>query len=224
MAKHGTIPKKLQIDKANARIVIVLAASAFISTFCLVSARSLLGQRSYQSRVIKEKTATVTALKTNLKTANTLVDSYKVFVSSPNNIIGGNPGGTGDKDGDNAKIILDALPSKYDFPALASSLEKILLDRKFKINAITGSDDELAQGATASSPTPVPIDMPFQLSVTSSYDASNVLLDVLNRTVRPFQISQISLGGSTKEITLTISGKTFYQPAKDLNITTKVVQ
>lgn len=223
MAKTNTLGKKLQIDKANSRVIMILVGAAFITTFSLVSARALLNQRNYQSRVIKEKEIAAKTLKENLTAANTIANSYKAFVSNPTNVIGGNATGSGDNDGDNAKIILDSLPSRYDFPALAASLEKILLDKKFKISGITGSDDELAQ-VNSNSPTPVPIDMPFEVSVSGQYETMNVLFDVMERSIRPFQISTINLSSSSKDVNLKLTAKTFYQPAKNLNINTKVVK
>src|SRR6185436_19057656 len=97
-----------------------------ITVFSLMASRGLLGQRSYQARVINEKGKAVKQLQSNVAATKSLVDSYSNFTSLSSNVLGGNPRGTGDKDGDNGKIVLDSLPSKYDFPALTTSLEKIL--------------------------------------------------------------------------------------------------
>lgn len=223
MATKQASGKRFQIDKANSRVVIILAIAAFVATFSVISSKALITQRNYQARVIAEKTKTAKTLKANLTSANTLAESYRNFVSTPQNVLGGSPQGQADNDGDNAKIVLDALPSKYDFPALAASLEKILLDRQLKINGITGSDDELAQG-NVTSPAPQPVDMPFEIAVTSSYDSVQVLFDILGRSIRPFQVTELNLTGTTDNVTLNLSAKTFYQPEKNLNITTKVVK
>ena len=126
MANNPLSSKRLQIDKANASMVAFLAVAAFIAVFSLVASKALLSQRSYQSRVIAEKKKALTQLKTNNQAATELVAAYKSFVAAPENIIAGSASGSGDRDGDNAKIVLDALPSKYDFPALVTSIEKIL--------------------------------------------------------------------------------------------------
>ncbi len=164
----NTSLKRIQINKANTTMVIAIAVAAFVFTFSLVAGRSLLNKRSYQSKVIAGKEAAVKQLEANITASNTLAESYKTFVSSNENVIGGNPKGTGDRDGDNAKIILDALPSQYDFPALTSSVEKVLSTNGFKITAITGTDDEVAQQKTPESSTPKPVDMPFEVSVTTN--------------------------------------------------------
>jgi len=77
----------------------------------------------------------------------------------------GTHGGSGDNDGSNSKIILDALPSTYDFPALASSLEKLLASKGVPVSSLSGTDDQLNQETNTSSPTPAPVPMPFLIFI-----------------------------------------------------------
>ncbi|MES2971658.1 MAG: hypothetical protein V4702_05025 [Patescibacteria group bacterium] len=215
--------KRLQIDKANASMVIFLAAASFVIVFSLLASRALLGQRSYQTRVIKEKKKALTQLKANNQAASQLANTYKTFVSTPDNIIGGNPTGSGDRDGDNARIVLDALPSKYDFPALATSLDKILNDKKYKINSISGTDDELAQ-STPTATAAQPVEIPFQVSISGSFDAIQGLLNVFQNSIRPIYLHSMDLSGSDNNLTINVTAGTYYQPEKKINITTKVVK
>ncbi len=214
--------KHLQIDKANRSLVITSALCAVVFSFSVVGCRALLSQRSYQTRVIKEKTTAAKQLKANVETSQKLATAYKAFVSTPENVIGGTTAGQGQRDGDNAKIVLDALPSRYDFPALATSLEKILSEGGYRINGITGIDDELNQAAATSNGAPV--DIPFQVSVSGNYDATLKLLDILDRSIRPFQVETIGLSGTTSSITMVVAAKTFYQPEKTLLIKTQEVK
>jgi len=221
MAKFNISSKRLQIDKTNARIVGTIAGAAAIFVFSLVASKALLSQRSYQNRVIDGKEQAVKQLKDNVAAVENLVTSYTAFVNAPDNVLGGNPKGSGDKDGDNAKIVLDALPSKYDFPALATSLEKLL--GSYKINAITGTDDEVNQQNTAS-PSPVPVEMPFEITVTGTYGSMKDLVATLERSIRPIQVQTIELSGNDADLKAVISAKTFYQPEKDLNNTTREIR
>ncbi len=223
MAKVKISAKQLQIDKANTQMVLAVAIASFVVIFSLVASKALLSQHSYQKRVIKEKNKAVKQLQENTEAVKSLVTSYQNFVSTPENVLGGNPAGKGDKDGDNAKIILDALPSKYDFPALATSLEKILTDQNYEIRSIVGTDDEINQQDT-SSPTPAPVEMPFQITVSSNYGSLKKLIQTLQDSIRPFQIQTIEFGGQDANLTIIINAKTFYQPSKNLNITTKEVR
>lgn len=223
MAKQTISGKRLQIDKAYASTVIFLAAASFVVMFSLVASRALLSQRSYQARVIKEKRAALAQLKANNQAATQLVNSYKAFIATPENIIGGNPSGSGDRDGDNARIVLDALPSKYDFPALATSMEKVLTSKNHKINSISGIDDELNQSTVSSAPVQ-PVEIPFQVSISGNFDAVQGFIDILERSIRPIQLNKLDFSGDDKELTVSATAKTYYQPEKTFKITTKVVK
>lgn len=219
--------KRILIDKSNASMVIVVAVVAFITVFSLISSKTLLDQRSYKARVIKEQKKALAQLKANNKAASELEASYKAFISPTENIIGGTVDGTSDKDGDNARIVLDALPSKYDFPALASSLEKILTDQNFKINDISGIDDELKQvipPAPGAAAVIAPVEIPFLISVTGSFEAAQGLMDTFQKSIRPIKVSKISLEDKTGVLNIDVNAKTYYQPEKSIKITPTVVK
>lgn len=216
--------KRVMIDKANARLVIVVSVAAFAAVFSLVAAKTLWSQAAYQGRVITAKQAALTQLEANVKAMDQLKPSYDAFVGATTNVIGGNSLGSGPQDGDNAKIILDALPSKYDFPALATNMETLVNDQSVQLTSISGVDDEVAQSSNVDSPSPQPVEMPFQLSVTTDYAKVQALVGAFERSIRPIKIQTISIDGSQGKLTMSISAVTYYQPAKSLNIRSEVVK
>ncbi len=221
---RGISTKRALIDQANSRIVMVTSVAAFLFVFSLVASKTLISQAGYQNRVISAKKQAVQQLKTDITATNALKTSYQAFIGTSQNAIGGNPDGTGPQDGNNAKIVLDALPSSYDFPALATSLEKLITSQNVTINSITGTDDEVAQAGNQSSATPQPVPMPFEVSVTGDYQSIQGLIGQFERSIRPFQIQSIDISGDQSKLTANIKAQTFYQPAKSLNIKTKVVK
>jgi len=223
MAK-GMSTKRSLIDQANNVVVIVTSIAAFIFVFSLVASKTLISQAGYQNRVIGAKKDAVHQLKADITATSDLKSSYKAFVSTSQNAIGGSQSGTGPQDGDNAKIVLDALPSSYDFPAMATSLEKLITSQSVVINSITGTDDEIAQSGNQSSATPQPVPMPFQISITGDYQSIQGLIGQFEHSIRPFQIQTIDISGDQSKLTANITAQTFYQPAKSLNIKTKVVK
>jgi len=223
MAKPQASQKRTQIDKANTTMVVTVAVAAFVFVFSLIAAHALWVRMSYQNKVISEKETARNQLVANLDTVDDLVTAYKAFAETPENVLGGNPSGKGDKDGDNAKIVLDALPSKYDFPGLVTSLEKIIQDNGSSINSISGTDDEVAQGAAANGPNQ-PIEIPFELSAGGNYDSTQDLLTLLQRSIRPIKAQTVQLAGTNSELELTLTAITYYQPEKTLNIPKKVVE
>lgn len=220
----GSSQKHTQINKANTIMIAVVAACSVVVVFSLVASKALLSQRAYQSRVIEKKEKARDQLKDNIEAADKLVTSYKSFVGTSSNVLGGNPQGTGEKDGDNAKIILDALPSKYDFPALATSLEKLLTQNNIKIDSIGGIDEEVSQAANNSSSSPSPIDMPFEATITSNYGNIQNIMKVLEKSIRPIHINKLSFTGNDGELTLVITAKTYFQPERNLDMKKEVVK
>lgn len=225
MPKLQFSSKRLQIDRANATMIIFIAAAVFVLIFSIVAVKALWSQRGYQARVIKSKEEARDQLKKNIDTVGKLAQSYQQFVTAPENVLGGSSTGGGEKDGDNAKIVLDALPSKYDYPALTSSVEKILTDKGFKINSITGTDDEANQTNKDENQKPEKVEMPVSFSVTGSYRSIQDLVPVFELSIRPFLLKKITLSAQDKDkLDLKMDLSTYYQPKKNLQITTKEVK
>jgi hypothetical protein len=217
--------KRLAISKSNTQMVVIVAAASFITVFCLVASKTVLSQNSYQNRVISAKSKAHKQLETNLKSYDSLSTSYRIFDSKNPNVLGGSISGAGDNDGSNSKLVLDALPPTYNFPALAASLEKVLSDRGMKVSSITGTDDQVAQQSNTSSPTPKTVEIPFTFTVdNASYTQITQLADALQHSIRPIQIDTLNLSGSINNMTATFTAHTYYQPAKSLQITNKVVK
>ena len=225
--KLGVSTKHVQIDKANTLIVVLVSFAAFITVFSFFATRALLSQRAYQSKVIKEKTVALEQLEKNLESVKPLTEAYKKFVNQPVNVIGGAQTGIGNNDGDNAKIVLDALPSKYDFPAVVSSLEKLLVsvDPKdpadFRLESIKGIDDEINQKAISENGL---VEIPFTASVVGNYQGVKEAITLIERSIRPFQIDQLTITGADVDMQLKVVGKTYYQPEKSVEPTTKEVK
>src|SRR3989344_1312528 len=215
--------KRFQINKANATMIAVLAASTFIVVFTIVAGRALLSQRSYQARVIDKKEKARDKLKKNIEETKTLVTSYKSFTDRSENVLGANPAGQGEKDGDNAKIILDALPSKYDFPALATSMDKLMNQVGVK-GTFSGTDDVVAQETKASSNNPQVVDIPVTITADGSLQSIKDLINVFGKSIRPIQINMITFSGNDGKMNINITAKTYYQPKKALTITTEDVK
>ncbi|HEX7633158.1 MAG TPA: hypothetical protein VF401_02415 [Candidatus Saccharimonadales bacterium] len=225
MARPELSTKRIAISKANAQIVIVVGIAAFISVFCLVATKAVWSNTRYQSKVITQKEKAHHQLQKNLDAFNNLVTSYKAFDSTSTNVIGGTKDGGGDNDGSNSKIILDALPSSYDFPALTSSLEKILQDRQLKATGISGTDDQIAQQTNVSSPSPTAVPMPFTFTVSNAnYSSVQQLVAALQSSIRPMPIDTLDITGGATDMTVSITAHTFYQPGKTVNITSKEVK
>lgn len=223
MAK-GLSTKRALLDKTNSTVVVIVSVATFVTVFSLVAIKSLMSQASYQNRVITAKREARDQLNADIAAVKQLKPSYQAFVGAQTNIIGGNATGVGAQDGDNAKIVLDALPSKYDFPALTTNLDSLVTSQGAQLTSINGTDDEVAQSSNTQSTSPTPVPMPFELTVTSDYGKIQQTVGAFERSIRPIQIQSLTLTGSNGTITLNVTAQTYYQPAKSLNISKKVVK
>lgn len=213
MARLNLSLKHIAIDKASRSIITVITTAVVVLVFTVIGSRQLLMKLSYQNRVISAKKEAKNRLQENIKSTNNLVEAYKTFEAKSPSIIG-----TTDK---NSKIVLDALPSKYDFPALTSSIEKILSLNGYNITGIAGTDDELLQ---SQSPPAGLIEIPFAVTVESSYANVQKLINDFDRSIRPLHILSIDLEGGDQSMKINLKAKTYYQTEQRLEITTKEIK
>lgn len=202
------------IDKANTYLVVSSAFATAVVIFSIFASIELINKISYQNQVIGYREEARDQLESNLQSVDLLQASYSAFEDTPESIIG-----TADK---NSKVILDALPSKYDFPAFATSLESIIKGAGLTIDTITGTDQEVE--ASNSSINPQPIDIPFDISANGNYENVQRLVKDLERSIRPFKIDTLQISGDGDDLTVTITGVSYYQPTKEIGINNQVVK
>lgn len=225
MAKSRGSIKHLAITKANTQVVIIAGVAGFLTVVFLVFSQALISQNAYLSKVTVKKEVADKQLQENLVAVSELTKSYNEFQNKSINVIGGQKSGTAQNDGSNPKIILDALPSSYDFPALTSSIEKILTTRDLRVDSITGIDEEITQQAVLSSPNPQAIPMAFSFKISdANYQKIQEVVTALTKSIRPIQVDSLQISGGGDEMELEVSAHTFFQPPKNLNIKTEAVQ
>jgi hypothetical protein len=222
--KYSFSIKSVAIDKAQTQMVTVVAIAAVLTVFALMFAKTLISEQSFQSRLIHADETANSQLTTDTKAANQLTNYYNYFESHTTNILGGSSTGNGPQDGSNATIILDALPSQYDFPALASSVTKIFNYLNLPNNSVTGNDEEATQGSVKASNKPQPIAMPFSFSVEgTSFTSVQDLIKTLEESIRPIQIQSMTITGSQNAMSITAQAQTYYQPGKIMGITKETI-
>lgn len=231
VSKPHLSSKRAVIDKTNAKIVIAISVSVFVVVFSLFSMKALLGQASYQQRVISGKKDALKIAKANNQNAKDLEKTYVAFAGESINVLGGNPTGTGPLDGSNPKIMLDSLPSVYDYPALSSSIEKLLLDNGYSVEAIGGSEDpalistiDPATGEAQAASSDIPVEIPYPITIQSDSAGTKRLLEILERSIRPFYVDSVTLSGSSSSLSVGVSMKTYFQPGTGVKVTTQAVK
>lgn len=211
------------ISRDSTRIVVAVAITVFLIVFCGFAIKTLFSQSLYHNRVISEKEKTLDRLKQNKDALETLEQSYNAFVSEPENILGGNPNGLGPIDGNNRKIVLDALPGKYDYPALSSSFEKILVEGGYNVGSIGGAEQRnVEQTATANV---TPIEIPYKFTFTSTLEETKTLLRTLESSIRPMHVDRLSVQiGGEGILTTSVTLHTFYTQPKTFELGSKEIE
>lgn len=212
-------PKKIQINKNQTMIFGSVAVASIMLSASIVISQGLWKQSRYYGKVIDKKETALQTLQTNEDEVRKLTDSYNTFNQQSPNLMGGNIDGTGERDGPNANLVLGALPNTYDFPALVSSVEKMLVG--YSVDGIVGTDDSLSQAGNSSNQ---PVEIPLSFSVTTDYTRIKELLGSFDKSIRPFAITRLDLSGTGATMKADISAKTYYQPSTSLKITEEVVK
>lgn len=223
-----TSKKRVQIDRVQSSMLLTVAIATVAVVFCLVSTKALFSQAAYQRRVINARNVATKQIKENINKANTLVDQYANVFQDPNatNAIGGINDSSPDAvppDIDNGRLVLDALPTTYDFPALLTSIQKVLINNGIGAPSIGGSDQS---SETSSTPIPNPQPTSIELSITgtATYQGVQSLIKDLERSIRPFDITKITLSGNEANMVVTLKIITYYQPAKSLLVDSKEIR
>jgi hypothetical protein len=66
--------------------------------------------------------------------------------------------------------------------------------------------------------------MPFTVEVTTGDQRGRDLMELFERSIRPMQVDKLSLESQNGQLKLTVTAKSYYQPAKSLNVRTEVVR
>jgi hypothetical protein len=236
--KKITSVKHLQISKSQSSMLGVIVAATAIAVFGLFATKALIVKGAYQRRALHARRQVVDQLKDNYKAANQLFNQYQVFASQDPNVIGGKAtdngsgsssditykcsdktksGSTGSQDGNNPQIVLDALPSTYDAPALASSIEKILSGQQVAFESLAVTDDPSANSDQAQA-NPQSKAIPFQFEGNTTFDGGKKLLQDFERSIRPFDLNTLEITGTDQKLRLKVGMTTYFQPSKSLDL------
>jgi Tfp pilus assembly protein PilO len=207
--------KHIQIKDITSSTVVIVSLTVALLAFTVVTSKYLLDMSVYQANVISKKNDVNKILEENVKSVNVIVAEFEAFDSTPESIIGTND--------PNSKVILDALPSKYDFPALISSIQNVASGRSYTIESISGTDAELTiEQAPSGDPVVVPI--PLTISVRGDYDGVKQFIRDLELTIRPIKIQKLTVSGSGSGLAVSVQAETYFQPGKNFTVSQEQIR
>lgn len=231
MATQETaLRKRQQIAKANRTMFLWVAGASAIVGIALVLSLFLLQKAWFNEKVLAEKSKTASVLTDNNKVVSDLKDQIRVLNTNQSLkevMIAG--------EDQPVQVVLDALPSDANSSALGSSLqEKFLNDGALKVESLTvdpvaGIESQSDTSVEDASTDTVEGENQITFRFTVSTDANNAtalknLLQRIERSIRPIDISTLTVETQGERLVLTASGRSFYEPARTVELKEKTVK
>ncbi|MDQ5982449.1 MAG: hypothetical protein QG549_446 [Patescibacteria group bacterium] len=223
--------KRQQISNANRTMFIWIAGVSAIVGVALVVSIFLVQKIVFGEKVLNEKRHTVSVLENNIKVIPSLKDNISVLNTNENlaSVL------LNDTDPP-VQSVLDALPASPNATALGSSLQKKLLAGVPGV-AIESINVDPVTGADAQSDPNSPSSIKFSFSVSISNTAYSgpkeflqknsgliELLQKIEKSIRPFNITNLTVEGQPSKVIMMAEGVGYYQPAQSLVLRDKVVK
>lgn len=221
--------KRQQISNANKTMFLAIAGVSVVIGVCIVFI-VILGQKIlFGEKVIAEKTKTEHTLQQNLDSVDALKSNIRVL--STNESLQS----VKLKNTDSAlQVILDALPADANSTALASSLQLKLLNNiqdvvidSLKVDPVSGVEISSDNTTVADSSDPNSNSIRFTFTVSTNSNNAEGLKQVLKnieKSIRPINITNLSIEGQGSRIVMTAVGVGYYSPAQTVHLMDKVVK
>lgn len=221
--KISNLSKRQQISASSKTVFIWVAGASILAAFSVVAVIFLARQLVFNEKVLSAKATTESNLKSNLQTADALKKNVNLLLSSSQlNAV------KTSSDSSNLQVVFDALPVAYDSANFGASLQGVLLNGTVasieNLSVVNPEDQNGAAAVTSGVSLPGTAQpMPFVLTITGSGDQIKTALLNMEQSIRPIRITAITIDGGTP-LTARINGETYYDPAVDLSLTSKVIK
>lgn len=216
------LKKRQQIEAASRTMFLWVAIASVAMSICIVASQYFIEKLFYTAKVVSVKQQAAETLKRNVENAKNLQQSVDALAGNTDlGAIKTNP------DDPNTKTVLDALPSVPDTTPLATSLQQAILSRSgVIINNITvqASAPLTPSTATTGATAAQPVEQPFTVDITGTYDKIRATVLDIERTIRPMKLTTITLSGEDAAMKAVLQGVTYYQPPKTTSIKQEPVQ
>ena len=204
-------------------IVSVVFGIALVSSIFLIQKivfnEKVLAEKNKTVSVLAKDNANITDLEGNVRALDTNQDLINAKVSSDSQAV---------------QVILDALPSDANSLALGASLQNKLLAGipgltivSLQVDPVAGveslGNDTTTQASTVPSSTGAS-QITFRFSVSGDETALKTALQNLERSIRTINISSLKIESQGTSRLMTVEASAYYQPARVVQLTDKVVK
>lgn len=226
---NAAFRKRTQIAKTNKMMLLWISASSVIIGAAIVVAFYLGQKLIYNERILAEKQKTITTLQNNVAVAPKLESAVRAL--DVNAALATSKA----KESDQAiQVILDALPSDANSPALGASLQNKLLAgisgltiETMQVDPVQGIEslsNNRSSSDKAGSSDEVQ-EITFQFAVRGDQKALKQVLTKLERSIRTIDITSLRIESQSEtNQLLAVRARAFYTPAVDIKLYNKVVK
>ena len=229
-SKEVALRKRQQIANANKTMFLWVAAASLVIGFAAVGSIFLVQKLAFNEKVLAEKTNTVSTLEDN----NANIEELKRNVRLLNTNAGLNAA-KADSEDQAIQAILDALPADANSLALGASLQQELLTgidgltlESSNIDTVVGVEssdgDPNVEKGSAADDEDAKYQINFRLAVSGDANALQELLKRFERSIRAIDVTAITLERASGELTMSIEAHAFYEPARVVELTDKVIE
>lgn len=223
--------KRQQIANANRMMFLWVAGASVLVGITLVASLFLLQKAWFNEKVLAEKAKTASTLTKNNEAVSNLKDQVRVL--NTNQAL---KDSMNTNESQPVQAVLDALPADANSSALGASLqEKFLNDGALTIESLSvdpvvgveSNTDSAVKDASSSSAVASDHQITFRFAVSA--DASNAsalksLLQKLERSIRAIDLTSLNIETQGSKLLLTVEGRSFYEPAKTVDLKDKTVK
>lgn len=222
------LKKRQQIIAANKMIFVWITIASIVVSLSVVVGQFLVRQMLFNQKIISAKSQTVSVLDKNLKVAPELETAVKSLTADP-----ALSKARANSNDNSLRVVFDALPVTEDQSALAASLQNIVLAKSnVAVSNLTLSQaSSMSTGgttATSSSASPIPSGAQktvFSFAVDGSYDDIKQMLLDMERTIRPLNVTSMTVDKSAKGLLhAEIAGDTYYTPSMTVQLSKKTIK
>jgi hypothetical protein len=223
--------KRQQIANANRMMFMWVAGVSAVVGIALVASIFLFQKALFNEKVLNEKSKTASTLIKNNKVVDELKNQVRVLNTNTALKSAMAPG-----ESQPIQVVLDALPSEANSSAFGASLQKKFLNADglqldaLIVNPVLGVESQSnssVQNAskTVSSVTQNTITFSFTVSTNvANANALKSLLTNLEHSIRPIDLTSLSVEAQGVRLVLKVAGATYYEPAKTVDLRNKTVK
>lgn len=232
--KGVAVRKRTQIEATNKTMFLWVAGASVLLGFALVGAIFLTQMLLFNEKVLHEKDITLKTLKTNIVNIKEL--ESKVRILDTNQAL---MDARSTPEEQAIRVVLDALPSEANSPALGSSLQNKLLFGvdgfeldKLQVDPVVGIEtlDESGTGTSISAGENT-ISLSFTGTSGDGRGATplQLVLENIEKSIRTIHVSTLIVEDQTQDggeqrLMLTVGANAFYEPAVQVKLEDKTVK